>query len=150
MKITQRQHGLRIVDGTYLLGICVFAMAIVCVVMFIEMTLHGRPVGDRVGALLALFLTLVCGAGFTQGGEFDFDVLRRNLIWTRRSLFGSRCKTIPFNDIEAAIVQREALDHPADSRCIEPQHGEAIRISIAAWLTGLPFGTRRACVRRSA
>ena len=91
-------------------------MAIVCAVMFIEAFLHGRSSGNGVATLWGVLLALACGAGFTQGGEFDFDFLQRKLVWTRGSLFGSRRKTIPFSDIESAIVQREALDDSTQGR----------------------------------
>ena len=61
--------------------------------------------------LLAYLPLLLCAlAGLlavlqVQRSEFEFDVINGQLTWQRHSIFGRKAGTIPFHQIEYAVVQ---------------------------------------------
>jgi hypothetical protein len=60
------------------------------------------------GVVFSVFFSLVWGAVFSifvRKSAFNFDLVNRELSWTRRSIYGTKAGIIPFSQIKGALVE---------------------------------------------
>ena len=107
MKITRSDsEKLVVVDFPYVVGgILFFGASIMAVQLFIVLA-HGEiSAKEIIGPFLAFSLFFFGGALLTKRSVFEFDLARRQLIWSRIGIFTRKGGTVPFGMITEAVVQ---------------------------------------------
>ena len=72
---------------------------------------RGTPGADWIVVSFAAVFTLIWSAIFSfvvKRGVYDFDLVGRRLLWSRRSIIGKKKGIIPFGNIRGAIVDISA------------------------------------------
>jgi hypothetical protein len=78
-----------------------------CVWFLVKTLVDGQEQPDFYAKLVGIPFILIFAAIFSYFGEitrFDFDLVRRELTWSRRNLFRKRGGVIPFDQIQYAVV----------------------------------------------
>ena len=105
MKIKQSDsHKLVIADFPILIG--VFGLiGPVCVAYGLAVEHNAMPLlAMCVFVLLAVVWVLLCGV-FCKRSQFEFDLIRQQLVWNRWGLYGHKRGIVPFDQIQCASVQ---------------------------------------------
>jgi len=106
MKITRRDNStLLIVDFPYLIGAITFPVALFLLYHAVVALHHHARTKEVVGAGLSALLFFMAGAVFTQRNRFEFDLVARQLTWSRRSLFTRDGGALPFDQLRHATLQ---------------------------------------------
>ena len=103
--IYEADNRFKIVDFPWWIGAVFFPLAFFFAWQIFQ---HWNLNAPLLGYLPLLLGALVSGLGaafLTQRSEFDFDVNNKQVKWQRQSLFGRKAGTIPFYQIEYAVVQ---------------------------------------------
>ena len=69
----------------------------------------GTGSGELWGALASGLLGVACGLAFAVRSEFTFDLVARQLTWTRRGPFSKTGGVVPFEQIRYAFTERNHI-----------------------------------------
>jgi hypothetical protein len=106
MKITrQDSSALVVVDFPWILGLVAFPSALALLYATVSAAVRRAGIGQvLICGASGLFVTLIA-ALLVKRCVFDFDLVRREVTWRRRGIFGLRTGTVPFDRIRGAVVQ---------------------------------------------
>jgi hypothetical protein len=107
MKITRSdREKLVIVDFPYVIGAILFLGALIMLGgLFKLLAQGGIQRNELIGHLLCFGLFFFGGVLLTKRSMFEFDLARRQLIWSRIGFFTRQGGTVPFGQITGATVQ---------------------------------------------
>jgi hypothetical protein len=105
VKITRDNQTLTLTDFPYVIGVVAFPVAAFMVYHAARAFRDGNPTRDVVGAAFGALFFFAGGAVFTQRNHFHFDLITRQLHWSRRGLFTRAGGALPFDQIRHAVVQ---------------------------------------------
>jgi hypothetical protein len=111
MKITQSDTTrLVIVHRPLLCAILFFPTSLCLLYYFFASLLHGASqIHETIGSLIGFLVCFFGAALFTNWSTFDFDLIRHQLTWRRRSLFRGNGGVVPFDQIHGARVEECGL-----------------------------------------
>jgi hypothetical protein len=106
MKITrQDSSALVIVDFPWLMGLIVFPAALALLYAAVAAGVHHKGISQMLGFGAGGLVTVLVGSLFVKRAVFEFDLVRRELAWRRRGIFGERNGAVPLDRIRRAVVQ---------------------------------------------
>lgn len=116
MKITRDNRTLTLTDFPYLIGVIAFPAAAAMAYHAARAFHEGHPTRDVVGATFGALFFFAAGALFTQRNRFEFDLVARQLLWSRAGLFTRATGTLPFDQVRHAVVESTHSGNSATTR----------------------------------
>jgi len=98
--------GFKFVDFPFWVGAVAFPASLFLLYKFVVHLNGGGDLQHSYGTLAGAAIAALVGALATKRSVFEFDVSRRQVVWSKTGMFGRRGGTIPFEKIRSAKVEQ--------------------------------------------
>jgi hypothetical protein len=110
--------GFKIVDFPLWVGAFTFPLSLFLLYKFVVHWSQGGDLKTSYGTLAGAALFAIVGTVLTKRSVVEFDVLRRQVVWSSLGVFGRKRGTIPFEKIKSAYVEQSTSDNSFSYRVL--------------------------------
>ncbi len=107
--VRDNNGGFKFVDFPFWIGAFAFPLSLFFLCKFAVSLSHGGELQKGYGPLAGALIFGLVGALFTKRTVFEFDVLRRQVVWSKTGVFGRKCGVLPFEKIRNAKVEQSSV-----------------------------------------